>query len=116
MSDKPKERGLQDLLAGITLNGGRGNGEPVADVLHRRPTKARRSREWERSKASITATYRGIPPEVKEAIATIAANLGINVGEVARRFLEHGLAAYRDGTLVIPVHVVAAKKTSYPDE
>lgn len=101
MSDKPKARGLQDLLGNINLNGaGRSNGEPVVDdVLSRRPSKAKRSRAWEKRHAHVTVTYRGVPPAVREAVKAASQEQGLNVGVAACRLLEHGLTAYLAGDL-----------------
>lgn len=115
MGEKPKERGLQDLLAGTSLTGGRSNGEPVVDVLNRRPSKAKRTRTWERQQAALMVTYRGIPPELKQAIHAVAQELGITVSEVGRLFLEYSLAAYQSGELEVEVVVVETKKTAFPD-
>jgi len=87
--------------------------EPV-DLLKRRPTKAKRNRDWERRTNYLVATYRGIPPELQREIKEVAAELGVPVGDVARAFLEHGLRAYRDGELTLERHLAVGRWTLYP--
>lgn len=116
MAEKRKERGLQDLLASTALNGGRAIGEPVEDVLRRRPSRAKRRRRWEEEQRAQMVTYRGIPPELREGLKRVAAELGITVSEVARLFLEYGLEAYQTGALEIELATVETKKTAFPGE
>jgi len=74
--------------------------DAVPEILARRPKPARpepkRNRDWEtRQRREGVVTYRGVPPELRDQIAAIAQAHGVRAGDVARMFLEHGLAAYR---------------------
>jgi len=73
--------------------------EAIPQILQRRPSRAKRNREWERTQHRVT--YRGIPPELNDTLKTIAAKMSVPVGDVVRAFLEHGLEAYECGELVL---------------
>ena len=79
---------------------------------------AKRDRGWEaeQRKRGIVATYRGIPPELQDRIKAVASELGVNIGDVARRFLEYALAAYDAGEIDLRASIVSIKRTLYPDE
>jgi hypothetical protein len=62
------------------------------------------------------ASYRGIPPELHEALKEIAAELEVTVGEVARVFLEYGLKAYEAGDLALDPKPLPSKFTLFPPE
>ena len=102
-------RRLADQVNGETA------GEPV-DVLARRPSKARRNRDWERRQRETVgfAGYRGIPPELNDEIKDVAEELGVRVGEVARAFLEYALEAYYRGELQLEPQPRPGKFTLYP--
>lgn len=91
--------------------------EPV-DVLTRRPSRAKRNREWERRKrqAAGFVGYRGIPPELNAEIKEVAQDLQVTMGDVARAFLECGLEAYRRGDLKLEPKSCVEKFTLYPTE
>jgi hypothetical protein len=78
--------------------------EPI-DVLHRRPSKAKRDRSWEAEQRERLGqvSYRGIPAELNDRISALAEQLDVIKGEVARALLEHGLAAYDRGELELAV-------------
>lgn len=103
-----ERRSLQDQVPEEPADG-------VPEVLRRRP-KRQRDRSWERRqrRAGNVVTYRGVPEELHEEIKAVAAGLGVNVGEVARAFLEHGLAAYRSGALELDPVAEAVTRTLYP--
>ncbi len=89
-----------------------GEGEPAAHIPPPR-SKAKRNREWE--KAHAVVAYRGIPEELQAEIKRIAEKeLGVPLGEVARAFLEHGLAAYRAGDLRLAAKPVTGRLTLFP--
>ena len=90
--------------------------EPI-EVLARRPSRAKRNREWERRarKERGVVTYRGIPPDLQKRLKRVAEEHSVPVGEVARRFLEHGLAAYEAGELVLRPVLVPGRLTLYPE-
>ena len=73
--------------------------DAIPQILQRRPSRAKRNRDWERTQYRVT--YRGISPELHEALKAIAIELSVPVGDVARAFLEHGLEAYKSGDLVL---------------
>ena len=89
--------------------------EPI-EALVRRPSKAKRNREWERQAREKlgTVTYRGVPHELNEKLKEIARDLGVPVGEVARRFLEYSLEACKRGDLVLKPQAVADKYSLFP--
>lgn len=92
-------------------------GEPVG-VLAKRPSKAKRDRRWEREQREKVgfAGYRGIPQELNSELNKVARELGVRVGDVARAFLEHGLAAYRSGDLLLKPQPRPDKLTLFPTE
>ena len=89
--------------------------EPI-EVLARRPSRAKRNREWERRarKERGVVTYRGIPPDLQERLKEIAATYEVPVGDVARLFIEHGLRAYEAGELEIKPALVTGRFTLFP--
>ncbi len=91
--------------------------EAIPQILQRRPSRAKRNREWER-KNKVTA-YRGIPPELNDAMKDIAIKLSISIGDVARAFLEHGIEAYNRGDLALaprPRYSTYSSMTLYPQD
>jgi len=86
------------------------------DTIARAGPKRDRSWEAEQRDRGIVATYRGIPPDVQARIKAIACEHQVNIGDVARRFLEHGIAAYESGDLDLEPVTVSTKKSLYPDE
>ena len=88
--------------------------EPI-DVLSHSPGRDR-SWETEQRTRGVVVTYRGIPPELRGRIKEIAAELGVTVGDVARRFLEHGLDAFESGALKLRPAEKVTKRTLYPDD
>jgi hypothetical protein len=67
------------------------------DFIPNAATKKKRSRTWEKSRQDQVVTYRGIPPEVREGLASLAQMLDVPVDEIARAFLEFGVAQYQSG-------------------
>lgn len=86
--------------------------EALPHVLQRKPSQAKRNREWE-IKNKVTG-YRGIPPELDQVIAELAVMLSVPKGEVVRAFLEYGLAAYERGELPLQPHLRIGKMTLFP--
>ncbi|QRN84452.1 hypothetical protein JR338_12770 (plasmid) [Chloroflexota bacterium] len=62
------------------------------------------------------ATFRGIPLKLHESLKSIAADLGIAPGELARYFLENGLARIGTGKEEVAPSFVPGGYTLYPDE
>ena len=93
----------------------RGSQEPIDEVpavLANKPRPAgARNRTWEKQHKVVA--YRGIPAEVQTRIKQLAEELGVNSGEVARYFLEHGLDAYDQGKLAFPARRPKEKYTFY---
>lgn len=93
-------------------------GEEPIEVLARRPSQAKRNREWERSqreKANVVS-YRGVPVSLSQQITKIAGELGVPVGDVARSFLEYGLQGYRSGDLKLEPSLAVGRFTLHPRE
>ncbi len=105
-----RKRGRQDLSAYVET-------EESVEVLARRPSRVKRNRSWEarQRKAGVVVTYRGIPPDLQKRLKRVAEAHSVPVGEVARRFLEHGLAAYEAGELVLQPVLVPGRLTLYPE-
>lgn len=91
--------------------------DAIPAVLARRPSQAKRNRGWETQQRdnSTVATYRGIPLELQQQLRQIAEDVHVTVGEVVRAFLEHGLAAYQSGALILAPQLKTGKLTLYPE-
>jgi len=91
--------------------------EPI-EILTRRPSKAKRNREWEKRQyqKGLFVAYRGVPKELHENLKKVANDLGVPVGEVARAFLEYGLEACKRGDLVLQPKPVTGKFSLFPEE
>ena len=76
----------------------------------------RRGRDWDEAHQTEIHTYRGIPEGLHQEVKEIAGQVGVNVGEVARAFLEHGIKVYRQGRLRLDPVIVETKKTLYPEK
>ena len=95
--------------------------DAVPEILARRPKAPRpepkRNRDWEaRQRREGVVTYRGVPPELRDQITEIAQAHGVRAGDVARAFLEYGLAAFQDGNLVLAPKLQRGRLTLFPDE
>jgi len=90
--------------------------QEMIDILASRPP--RRDRAWEqrqRDKRGFVS-YRGVPRELQKQLKALAADLGVPVGDVARRFLEYGLQAYEQGDLKLDPVMRRHRFALYPDE
>ncbi len=58
-----------------------------------------RNRQWERTHQNQKVTYRGVDPKLALKIKSIAGELQVPEGEVARAVIEHALCAYERGDL-----------------
>ena len=59
----------------------------------------RRNRDWEKRHQNQKVVYRGVDPKLTLRIKSIAKEINIREGEVARFFLVYGLRAYGKGEL-----------------
>jgi hypothetical protein len=57
----------------------------------------KRNRQWEKQQQSRKVVYRGIDPKLALKVKTIAGNLHVPEGEVARAVIEHALRCYERG-------------------
>lgn len=105
---KGKRRNPFDRLKGA-------EGEPAA-YIPPPASKAKRDRSWEREHNQGAVTYRGIPAELRQAIKATAEELGVPVDQVARVFLEYGLAGYRSGQLALRPQLRKARYTLFSEE
>lgn len=58
-----------------------------------------RNRQWEREHQNQKVTYRGVEPKLALKVQSIAGELHVPEGEVARAVIEHALRAYERGDL-----------------
>ena len=58
-----------------------------------------RNRQWEREHQNQKVTYRGVEPKLALKVQSIAGELQVPEGEVARAVIEHALRAYERGDL-----------------
>ncbi len=58
-----------------------------------------RNRQWERERQKQKVTYRGVEPKLALKVQSIAGELHVHEGEVARAVIEHALRAYERGDL-----------------
>jgi len=97
----------------------KGADEPAAalpDSLRQRPQLGlKRKRAWEERQRqdpkTTQVTFRGIPRDLRDQLNTVASELGITVSELARFFLEYGLASYVSGTVRVPIRLAEIKRT-----
>ncbi len=87
---------------------------PKPGALKHRPSRAQRNREWERQ--NPPTCYRGIPAELHAAIVEIAGDLAVPPGDVARKLMEYGLAAYRAGNINFQPVIVGKRRLYVPEE
>jgi hypothetical protein len=76
------------------------------------PTK-KRDRKWERSHQDEVATYRGVIPEARQALISLAQMLNVPVDEVARAFLEFGVSSYETGEIRLTPYPKAQRMTLF---
>lgn len=90
--------------------------EEAIPALSRKTPKRDRSWEAEQRKQPGVKTYRGVPDALHANLLTIARELQVRVGEVARAFLEYALEAYETGDLVLHPEPRGKRNTLFPDE
>jgi hypothetical protein len=59
----------------------------------------KRNRQWEKEHLNNKAVYRGVDPKLALRVKTIAADMRVPSGEVARAVIEYALRAYEAGEL-----------------
>ena len=59
----------------------------------------KRNRKWEKEHLSQKVVYRGVDPKLALKVKSIADELFVPAGEVARAVIEHALRAYEQGDL-----------------
>lgn len=59
----------------------------------------KRNRHWEKQHQSHKAVYRGVDPKLSLQVKSIAGDLCVPEGEVARAIIEHALRCYERGEL-----------------
>src|SRR5690606_38186799 len=59
----------------------------------------KRNRHWEKQHQSHKAVYRGVDPKLSLQVKSIAGDLCVPEGEVARAIIEHALRCYERGDL-----------------
>jgi len=57
----------------------------------------KRNRQWEKQHQSHKAVYRGVDPKLSLRVKSIASDLCVTEGEVARAVIEHALCCYQRG-------------------
>ena len=74
----------------------------------------KRDRSWDAAHAVEVASYR-IPPELKQAVKDIAADLGVSPADIARLFLERGIDDYQAGKIDVKPQPKQTGMTIYPE-
>jgi len=64
----------------------------------------KRNRHWEKQHQSYKAVYRGVDPKLSLQVKSIAGDLCVPEGEVARAIIEHALRCYERGELDLNPH------------
>lgn len=110
---------IRDLydFEGAGDDGGENAPEPAAakpSTLKHRPGTSSRNRNWDREHPPTC--YRGIPKELHADIVAIAQELALPPGDIARKFLEYGLAAYRAGHIRLEPIIVGKRRLYVPEE
>ena len=76
----------------------------------------KRDRQWEKKHQSRKAVYRGVDPKYSLRVKSIAGDLGVPTGEVARRVIEFSLRAYEQDDLDLRprLNPYSARMTLFP--
>lgn len=74
--------------------------QAVINQLRMAEEKKRR-RPWDERNRNGQVTYRCFPQSLKVSLREVAESLRVSVDELARAFLEHGLTAYQQGSLLL---------------
>ena len=87
--------------------------QPLDFIPLAEPRK-KRERKWEREHQVEIATYRGIPPEMHQALIRLSDNLSVPVDEIARALIEFSLQQIQTGLLPIHPQPKAQRMTLFP--
>lgn len=76
----------------------------------------KRNRQWEKEHLSRKVVYRGVDPRLALRVKSIAAELFVPEGEVARCILEYAMRAYEEGDLDLAPrpNPLRMRRTLYP--
>ena len=76
----------------------------------------KRNRHWEKEHQSHKAVYRGVDPKLALRVKSIAGDLLVPVGDVARVLIEFSLHAYEQGDLDLRSHIdpCRLRRTLFP--
>jgi hypothetical protein len=83
------------------------------DFIPSAVVKKKRDRTWEKVHQEEVATFRGITPEVRQSLMTLADTLDVAVDEVARVFLEYGISNYQSGQIQLSPSPKAQRMTLF---
>jgi hypothetical protein len=87
--------------------------QPLDFIPLAEPRK-KRERKWEKDHQIEIATYRGIPPEMHQALIRLSDHLGVPVDEVARALIEFSLQQIQTGLLTIHAQPKSQRMTLFP--
>lgn len=83
------------------------------DFIPTAAPRKKRDRSWEKERQDQVATYRGIPPVVREGLISLANMLNVPVDEIARAFLEYGITQYQSGVIRLNPYPKAQRMTLF---
>jgi hypothetical protein len=87
----------------------------ILDTLKAEPPK-KRSRDWDKQRTHLVATYRGVPEPLQNQVKEIAAGLEVTTGEVARALFEFALRGVAQDQLHFQAHPRGVRMTLYSPE
>jgi len=89
--------------------------EDVGKLRRPKPKKGRDLRQA--GQRSNPAAFRGLPQPLRDRVAGLADQLGVPVGEVARKLIEYGNEQYHRGALPLTLYPVeTSKRTLFQEE
>lgn len=88
--------------------------ENAGFITDRETRFRKRNRSWEKSHNNQTHSFRGISPDLRDAVTRTAETLSITASEVARAFMEFSLQSYDHGFLKISPTLNRGKLTIFP--
>jgi hypothetical protein len=76
-----------------------------------------RPKKGKEAQRANPVAFRGLPPSLRDRVAALAQELGVPVGEVARKLIEYGNEQYRRGLLPLTLYPVeTSKRTLFVEE